>query len=132
MKPRFSLSLIAIAMSLLLISPAVVNAKDSLKTIMKTWKPQNALAKELINGATPYDQAAAKGILELYLAGQTELSGRIAPDSAEGKIYEPGLTNSAATFAVRWAISERVTVSKQPMQKSQQIAVRAMTNMQID
>ena len=85
MKPRFSLSLIAIAMSLLLITPAVVNAKDSLKTIMKTWKPQNALAKELINGATPYDQAAAKGILELYLAGQTELSGRISPDSAEGK-----------------------------------------------
>ena len=85
MKPRFSLSLIAIAMSLLLISPAVVNAKDSLKTIMKTWKPQNALAKELITGATPYDQVTAKGILELYLAGQTELSGRISPNSAEGK-----------------------------------------------
>lgn len=69
----------------LVTASAAFAAKDSLKTIMKTWKPQNALAKELITGAKPYDQATAKGILELYLVGQTELSGRISPNSAEGK-----------------------------------------------
>lgn len=85
MKTRFlAISGVLALMVFVTFSTASI-AKDSLKTIMKTWKPQNALAKELITGATPYDQSAAKGILELYLAGQTELSGRISPDSAEGK-----------------------------------------------
>lgn len=85
MKTRYLVTSGVVALMVLVTASAAFAAKDSLKTIMKTWKPQNALAKELINGATPYDQATAKGILELYLAGQTELSGRISPNSAEGK-----------------------------------------------
>lgn len=85
MKPRSSLIFVAVALLALGTATTAVLAKDSLKTIMKSWKPQNALAKDLISGATPYDPAAAKGILQLYLAGQTDLSGRISPNSPEGK-----------------------------------------------
>jgi cytochrome c556 len=85
MKTRHSFAFAAIALTVLMATSGAYAAKDSLKTIMKSWKPQNALAKDLISGTTPYDPAAAKGILQLYLAGQTDLSGRISPNSPEGK-----------------------------------------------
>ena len=85
MKTRHSFRFAIITLTVLMAASSAYAAKDSLKTIMKSWKPQNTIAKDLISGATPYDAAAAKGILELYLAGQTDLSSRISPKTAEAK-----------------------------------------------
>jgi cytochrome c556 len=75
----------AAALALLLSSSLTMGAGPSLKSIMKSWKAKANATAQMLNGGSPYDEAAARDTLQVFVADSQAVGARLTGATAANR-----------------------------------------------
>ncbi|MFI5013947.1 MAG: hypothetical protein ACHQAY_16525 [Hyphomicrobiales bacterium] len=73
------------AIAMLLVASGAVADAVSVKSVMRAWKGQNRVASALIGGKLPYDETAARAILNAYIADGADIAARLSGTTSQAR-----------------------------------------------
>lgn len=71
----------------LLVVPTVAVAAISLSPIMRSWNRTTHHIDDMLSGSAPYDQAALRQAVQVYITDGTMVASRIPADSAQARDF---------------------------------------------